>query len=1151
MQVYRVAVEIGVLGPLLVTVGGRAIRLPAKQQTLLAVLALEPNAAVSADRLMIALWGEDVSPSALATLQSHVFQLRRTLAAEQSRPGTTPDEGNGATVETDRRGYRLRIAPQALDAQRFQSHLAEARGLAADDPRAAVQQLLRALALWRRPGAPDVGEEPAALAELDRLSELRNGAVDQLVGLQLALGDPAAVIPELRRELREAPYREPWWASLMTALAATGRKAEALIAYRDATVVLRDELDVAPSAELQALAARIRDGGSGPPDLRRTRTEASPDEAATTIRTSATAGRWSVPPHRPALAIAALGIAVVVVVSGSRLLPTTPTPIGPSALVLASVAPAVILASDGVGRIDASGQVTASVSLAARPDAVTAGAGSLWISSPPDDAVIRVDPAADAVLQRIRVGHAPAGIAFGFGSIWVANSDERTVSRIDPTTNDVVATIGVGAAPTGVTADDHWVWVTNRLDHSVTRIDPDDGATKDFAVGSTPIGIAAAHGSIWVVDGSDSLVERVDPVGGAVTRTVGVGSDPTSIAASPDGDALWVVNTGSGTVFRIDAETATVTAAQKVGDRPTGIVVDRSAVWVAVSSTNEILRLDPESAQVVGRTALQATPRALTDEDGRVVFTADAPAGSHRGGALRVLTGPGDVPESPDPTYWPWGLGWTPQMTNDPLVTYKRVGGPDGLTFVADLAEDIPDSADGGLTWTFRLRPGLRYSDGRAVQAGDALGSFERGVIAGAVTQAGMFGNTEIVGSSACGAKPPCDLARGITTDDAARTITFHLAAADEDFPERLFGVPILPSDTPLAQVRAPVPATGPYEVATFGAARSVRLVRNPLFHVWSADAEPDGNPDEIDVTASTATDPTTEIVSGNADVLQIETESAARLGQLRTTVPGQLHVAPPLATWLEVMNTNHPPFDDVRVRDAINLATDRTALVDAWGGSLTATVTCQLLPPGFIGYERYCPWTVDRTANGNWLGPDLDRAQGLIGQAGVRGTAVTVLGADDGGQHVAVARYFTDLLRSLGFRATTRLMGFDSYFTFLGDHPDQVQMAGYWVRDEDRAPATMIVGGFSCPSLKTAIERNPVGWCSQALDARMTSALRLGDTDPVGADEQWAAIDHAIVDASPAVMPFNTTDVTLLSNRVGGFEDNPVMLLYDQLWVH
>src|SRR5262245_32350459 len=194
-RVYRVAVEIGVLGPLLVTVGGRVVRVPAKQQTLLAVLALQPNAPVTADRLMTALWGEDVSPTALATLQSHVFQLRRALTAEQAQAGDVPDAGGPATIETEGRAYRLRIAPEAIDAQRFVGLLDEARALTSEEPRTALDRLSGALALWRRPGAPDVGEEPTARAEVERLAELRNGAVDDLVALRLRLGEAASVIP--------------------------------------------------------------------------------------------------------------------------------------------------------------------------------------------------------------------------------------------------------------------------------------------------------------------------------------------------------------------------------------------------------------------------------------------------------------------------------------------------------------------------------------------------------------------------------------------------------------------------------------------------------------------------------------------------------------------------------------------------------------------------------------------------------------------------------------------------------------------------------------------------------------------------------------------------------------------------------------------
>ena len=561
----------------------------------------------------------------------------------------------------------------------------------------------------------------------------------------------------------------------------------------------------------------------------------------------------------------------------------------------------------------------------------------------------------------------------------------------------------VGAAPTGVAVDDHWVWVTNRLDHSVTRIDPGDGATQNFAVGASPLGVVAAHGSIWVVDGGDSLVERIDPASGAVTRTVAVGSDPTSIAATPDGNALWVVNTGSGTVFRIDDRDSDGDRGP-TGRRPAHRRCGRTggAVWVAVSSTNEILRLDPDSAQIVGRTALQATPQALTDEGGRVAFTADAPAGSHRGGALRVVTGPGEVPDSPDPTFWQWGLDWTPQTTNDPLVTYKRVGGPDALTFVPDLAEDIPDSPDGGLTWTFRLRAGLRYSDGRPVRAGrrPPLVRARRhrrlltpgrdvrehrdprlvGLWREAAVRPGPWDHDRrcAPGRSLSISSPPIRTFRTVSSASRSCRRTRRLPQSAR------------PSRRP-ARTRSP----------RFVPGRSVRLVRNPLFHAWSADAQPDGNADEIDIAVSTAPDPSAEVESGAADVLQIETEA----GRAPRAAPDHRSGPAPRRPGHGDLARGHehepPAVRRPRVREAINLATDRDALVDAWGGPLTATVTCQLVPPGFAGYERYCPWTVDPAANGNWLGPDLARARALIDQAGVRGTAVTVLGGDDGGQHV------------------------------------------------------------------------------------------------------------------------------------------------------
>ena len=120
-------VEIGILGPLRLTIDGNEVRLPAKLQVLLAVLALEPEP-VSTGRLLVALWGEDVAPSANRTLQSHVFQLRRTLASGTDDPAATSPSDAGAvdgpspaSIVTEGRGYRLVVDPVVVDARRFRT----------------------------------------------------------------------------------------------------------------------------------------------------------------------------------------------------------------------------------------------------------------------------------------------------------------------------------------------------------------------------------------------------------------------------------------------------------------------------------------------------------------------------------------------------------------------------------------------------------------------------------------------------------------------------------------------------------------------------------------------------------------------------------------------------------------------------------------------------------------------------------------------------------------------------------------------------------------------------------------------------------------------------------------------------------------------
>ena len=132
-----------------------------------------------------------------------------------------------------------------------------------------------------------------------------------------------------------------------------------------------------------------------------------------------------------------------------------------------------------------------------------------------------------------------------------------------------------------------------------------------------------------------------------------------------------------------------------------------------------------------------------------------------------------------------------------------------------------------------------------------------------------------IVGGAQCRKHPKrCDLSRGIVADDVAHTVTFHLTRPDPDFLYKLASPSayVLPGGTPRRPAGThPLPATGPYMIATYRPGRLLRFVRNPFFHEWSRAAQPDGYPDRIDIRiAGTADEAIRDVVDGKADVVRL-----------------------------------------------------------------------------------------------------------------------------------------------------------------------------------------------------------------------------------------------------------------------------------------
>lgn len=240
------SVEFEVLGPLRVRLGESTVQLSAPMpRMVLGILLSRPNTPVGVDVLVDALWAGQRDPRAAKKLQLHVHRLRRAL-------------GDPARIQYENGSYTLRVHPGELDAQRFESALADSADVA--QPARAVQLLRRALRLWRGDAFGDLIDLPMVRTESDRLAERRLAGLAQLYTAELACGNACAIVGELAELAARHPMREQLQGLLMTALYQAGRQAEALEVYQRTRGALVEQLGLEPSNELQRLERAILNG---------------------------------------------------------------------------------------------------------------------------------------------------------------------------------------------------------------------------------------------------------------------------------------------------------------------------------------------------------------------------------------------------------------------------------------------------------------------------------------------------------------------------------------------------------------------------------------------------------------------------------------------------------------------------------------------------------------------------------------------------------------------------------------------------------------------------------------------------------------------------------------------------------------------------
>ena len=397
-----------------------------------------------------------------------------------------------------------------------------------------------------------------------------------------------------------------------------------------------------------------------------------------------------------------------------------------------------------------------------------------------------------------------------------------------------------------------------------------------------------------------------------------------------------------------------------------------------------------------------------------------------------------------------------------------------------------------------------------------------------------------IAGVARCVRGPAlCDLSQGIRADDRAGTIELRLRRPDPELLRRLTLLPaaVVPAAAPAKPDRPP-PGTGPYRVERIEPGRSIAFVRNP--HFRERDGRPAGFPDRIHLTMSRDAGAQTAAVERDAlDLYQPFVLAPEQLALLRGRLAGRLRSSPAAVTVFAFLNVQAAPFDDIRVRRAINLAVDRARLETLAGGPEVAAPTCQLLPPGMAGYQPVCPFTVRPTDAGAWVAPDTGKAARLVAASGRRGTPVSVWTTPE--RH-ALARHLAVLLRELGFPARVRRFAdVGRLFTAAQDPRERPQLGIIGWNAEYPGPERFLRDLVTCEA--AAGGANLSGFCDPAFDRALDRAAAAG--------AGWAELERRIAAAAPLLPLYSGRLPIATSHRAGNVQSDPVTgVLVEQMWV-
>jgi peptide/nickel transport system substrate-binding protein len=513
--------------------------------------------------------------------------------------------------------------------------------------------------------------------------------------------------------------------------------------------------------------------------------------------------------------------------------------------------------------------------------------------------------------------------------------------------------------------------------------------------------------------------------------------------------------------------------------------------------------------------------------------------GGKKGGSIKIGT---TGPDSYDPVLMQTVQAFQPLKTvYTGLLAYKDETGKAGNELIPGLAEKMPTVSSDNKTYKFKLRKGLKYSDGTPVKASDFEFAIKR-----LMKLNGPYSSflTSIDGAEAFQKKgdTKADIP-GITANDKTGDITVKLATPDSKFQFAVaepYAAPVPASKAKFTSMtKDPPPGVGPYKMQVVDPSREFILTRNKYFNIPGIAK---GNIDKITgVVSGNVPRMTQDVIKGNLDFMT-EDPTGDLLPTVKTKYKDRFSLNPyPPNTYYFSMNTEIPPFNKVQAREAVNYAVDSRALVRVFGGRLKPT--CTFIPPGTIGHkDDKCPYG-DPNGPGN-----IAKAKQLVKESGTAGQTVTVY-TDNKDPRPAIGDYLRDTLQQIGWKAKVKALNHQVYFDAIGTKSRKAQIHfNDWYMDFPD-PSDL----FQPLVTKEALASTPtfnVGFVNDPHVNSEVAKLSKARNPETGADA-WTKLDKYLVGTGKSyVVPYGSElSTTFMSERMDYKNCNGIHQVFKNDW--